>query len=69
MICSCCGNLLVEDRFMEWTARWRCLNCSGVKGSVRVQSKMEREDKGFSAEPDYCDEEFILALNHSSDRI
>ena len=27
MICSHCGDLLVEDRFMDWAARWRCLKC------------------------------------------
>jgi hypothetical protein len=61
MICSCCGNPLVEDRFMDWPARWRCLNCSRVQSSMKVRIKAARKEKAsFSAEPDYCDEEVHL---------
>ena len=61
MICSCCGNPLVEDRFMDWTSRWRCLNCSHVQDSRKVRSNAARKGKVFfSAEPDYCDEEVHL---------
>jgi hypothetical protein len=42
MICAHCGTLLVEDRFMEWTARWRCLKCGRVQDSVSVESHLAR---------------------------
>jgi len=63
MICSHCGNLLIEDRFMNWPARWRCLKCGHVEDSLSVQSFRARQEKGFllkSAEPDYWDEEVHL---------
>lgn len=63
MICSQCGALLLEDRFLEWTARWRCLKCGHVQDSVTVHSYLARQEKGFllkSAEPDYWDEEVHL---------
>lgn len=43
MICAHCGTLLVEDRFMEWTARWRCLKCGRVQDSVSVESHLARQ--------------------------
>jgi hypothetical protein len=63
MICPRCGDLLVEDRFMDWTARWRCLKCGHVQDSVSVQRYLKRQEKAFflqSAEPDYFDEEVHL---------
>jgi len=43
MICPHCGTLLVEDRFMDWTARWRCLKCGRVQDSVSVESHLARQ--------------------------
>ena len=63
MICARCGNLLVEDRFMEWTARWRCLKCGHVHDSLSVQRFLEHQERAFfvnSTEPDYFDEEVHL---------
>ena len=57
MICSRCGDLLVEDRFMDWTARWRCLRCGHVQDSASVENHVACQK---SAEPDYCDEEVHL---------
>jgi hypothetical protein len=61
MICSRCGDILVEDRFMDWTARWRCLKCGHVQDSLSVQSFLMREGRAVeTAEPDYWDEEVHL---------
>ena len=63
MICSRCGALLVEDRFMDWTARWRCLKCGHVHDSNAVQTYLAHEEQAFlskSVEPDYLDEEVHL---------
>jgi hypothetical protein len=63
MICSRCGDGLVEDRFMDWTARWRCLKCGHVQDSLSVQSSPAHQEKGIavkSAEPEYWDEEVHL---------
>jgi hypothetical protein len=56
MICSHCGAVLVEDRFMEWTARWRCLKCGHVHDSVSVENHLasHRADLVLS---DYWNEE------------
>ena len=43
MICAHCGALLVEDRFMDWTARWRCLKCGRIQDSVSVESHLARQ--------------------------
>jgi hypothetical protein len=68
MICTHCGALLVEDRFMDWTARWRCLKCGHVADSASVESFLRHHKKEArpTAESDYGDEEFISAPNHSS---
>ena len=71
MICSRCGDLLVEDRFMDWTARWRCLRCGHVQDSVSVENHVACQKEVLlarqkevlllkSAEPDYWDEEVHL---------
>jgi hypothetical protein len=63
MICPHCGTLLVEDRFMDWTARWRCLRCGYVQDSLSVERCLARQKEGLllkSAEPDYWDEEVHL---------
>lgn len=63
MICSRCGDLLVEDRFMDWTARWRCLRCGHVQDSLSVQSYLKHQERALfvkSSEPDYSDEEVHL---------
>ena len=63
MICSRCGALLVEDRFMDWTARWRCLKCGLVHDWASIQTHLVNEANRLfsrSSEPDYCDEEVHL---------
>jgi hypothetical protein len=63
MICSRCRGLVVEHRFVDWAARWRCLKCGHVQDSMSVQSYLEHQEKvSFleSAEPDYFDEEVHL---------
>lgn len=60
MICAHCGTLLVEDRFMDWTARWRCLKCGRVQDSVSVENHLARQREHVLREdvlPDYLDEE------------
>jgi phage FluMu protein Com len=65
MICRRCGDLLVEDRFLDWTARWRCLKCGHIQDSASVQSYLEHQKKisflkGFflkSAEPNHFEED------------
>jgi hypothetical protein len=56
MICSQCGALVVEDRFMEWTARWRCLKCGHVQDSVSVENHLARHRADFLLS-DYVEEE------------
>jgi hypothetical protein len=63
MTCPHCGDLLVEDRFLDWTARWRCLKCGRVQDSKTPNSNLPaRSERGCfeSAEPDYRDEEVHL---------
>ena len=60
MICAHCGTLLVEDRFMDWTARWRCLKCGRVQDSVSVENYLARQREQVLREdvlPDYLKEE------------
>jgi hypothetical protein len=64
MICSRCGDLIVEDRFLDWNARWRCLKCGHLQDAVSIQSFVTRHEQTFvpqSAEPDYLDEEVHLS--------
>jgi hypothetical protein len=56
MICSQCGALVIEDRFMEWTARWRCLKCGHVQDSVNVENHLARQRADILLS-DYVDEE------------
>ena len=63
MMCSRCGHGLVEDRFMDWTARWRCLKCGHAQDSLSVQNLQSRPEESramATAEPDYRDEEVHL---------
>jgi hypothetical protein len=63
MICSHCGDLLVEDRFMDWAARWRCLKCGHVEDSISVHSYLAHHEKALllkSTGPDYSDEDVHL---------
>ena len=62
MICTHCGALLVEDRFMDWAARWRCLECGHLADSASVQSFLRDHKKEGrpTAESDYWDEEVHL---------
>ena len=63
MICSRCGDLIVEDRFSEWTSRWRCLKCGHLQDTLSVQRFLARQETLLlqSAEPDYLDEEVHLS--------
>jgi hypothetical protein len=64
MICSSCGALLVEDRFMDWATRWRCLKCGHVPDTLSVERFLARQEENLlfpSAEPDYLDEEVHLS--------
>jgi hypothetical protein len=63
MTCSVCGELLVEDRFLDWTARWRCLKCGRVQHPTpanRTLPASHERDCFESAEPDYRDDEVHL---------
>ena len=63
MICSRCGELLVEDRFMDWATRWRCLKCGQVPDAASVRTNVVNEHNRLfprSTEPDYYDEEVHL---------
>jgi hypothetical protein len=65
MICSRCGELLLEDRFMVWAARWRCMKCGQVYDSKNVQSHMVDDRNRLlprSSEPNF-DEEGYLYLD------
>ena len=52
MICSRCGDLLVEDRFMDWAARWRCLKCGHVHDSISVENHLSTQRKDLFVQPD-----------------
>ena len=54
MICARCEALVVEDRFMDWAARWRCLRCGNVQRVIEVEGKLAND------ELDYCDDEVHL---------
>ena len=63
MICLSCGALLVEDRFMDWATRWRCLKCGKVHDSTHVQTLLVNERSRLMptcSEPDYFDDEVHL---------
>lgn len=67
MTCSHCRGLLVEDRFMDWTARWRCLRCGHVQDATSMQNHLARQKDDLllksperAYEPDYWDEEVHL---------
>ncbi len=52
MICCHCGDLLVEDRFMDWAARWRCLKCGHVQDSISVENHLSTQRQELFAQPD-----------------
>ncbi len=63
MICSRCGELLLEDRFMNWAARWRCMKCGQAHDSKDIQNHMVNEHNRLlprNSEPHYSDEEVHL---------
>ena len=63
MICSRCGALLVEDRFMDWATRWRCLKCGQAHDATSMQTHMVNEHNSLfprSSESEYFDEEVHL---------
>ena len=56
MICAHCGALLVEDRFMDWSARWRCLKCGCVQDSVSVENYLARHKEDRLPPADWDEE-------------
>lgn len=65
MICSRCGELLLEDRFMDWATRGRCMKCGGTYDSKKVQNHIENEHNRLfprSSEPEYFEDEVYLGL-------
>jgi hypothetical protein len=52
MICCHCGDLLVEDRFMDWAARWRCLKCGHVQDSISVENHLSTQRKDLFVQPE-----------------
>ena len=63
MICSRCGELLLEDRFMDWATRWRCMKCGEVYDSKNVQNHIEDEHNRLftrSSWPEYFENEVYL---------
>ena len=63
MICSRCGELLLEDRFMVSAARWCCKKCGQVHDSKNVHTHIVNEHNRLfprSSEPEYFDEEVHL---------
>ena len=61
MICLRCGALVVEDRFMDWTARWRCLECGNVQRGIEAETSLNQCQTDFADyELDYCDDEVHL---------
>ena len=71
MICSRCGQLLLEDRFMDWAARWRCMKCGQVYDSKNVNNHIENEHNRLftkSCQPEYSQDEVYLGLERASDQ-
>ena len=65
MTCSRCYGLVVEDRFKDWTARWRCMECGHVQNLVNEENHLAGKEKCLvrkSDEPDYQDEDVQLGL-------
>ena len=65
MICSRCGDLLLEDRFMDWAARWRCMKCGEVYDSKNVKNHIENEHNRLftkRSESEYFEDEVYLGL-------
>jgi hypothetical protein len=61
MTCSHCGALVVEDRFMDWTARWRCLGCGNVERVIEAESSLNHCQLDLADfELRYCDDEVHL---------
>ena len=67
MICSRCGELLLEDRFMNWAARWLFMKWCNFHDAKTCKSNIvNKKTRLFprSSEPNYSDEE----VHHGSDR-
>jgi len=63
MTCSHCHGLIVEDRFRDWTARWRCVSCGHALDSPGVENLLARQQEDLllkRATPDYWDEDAHL---------
>ena len=64
MTCSRCGDLIVEDRFLEWTARWRCLKHGHLQDTNSVQRFLGCHEKTLlsqGGETQYLEEEVNLS--------
>ena len=53
MVCLRCSGVVVEDRFMDWPARWRCVKCGDVQDSMSVQNYPAQQEKDS---PKYADD-------------
>lgn len=52
MMCSRCGDLVIEDRLMDWSARWRCLKCGQVQDPMNVENHLATQRKNLYDPPD-----------------
>jgi hypothetical protein len=58
----------VEDRFMDWAARWRCLKCGNVQAVIETESAVnQRQAKFADYELDPCNEEVHLGCDVGQD--
>lgn len=65
MTCSHCGDLIVEDRFLDWTARWRCLKHGHLQDPNNLQRLPACQEKTLlsqGGETKYFEEEFDLSV-------
>jgi hypothetical protein len=61
MICTQCGDLIVEDRFMDWSARWRCLRCGSAQPASGPGPRSDQRRANYADyELDFCDDEVHL---------
>jgi hypothetical protein len=62
MTCSHCCDLIVEDRFLDWTVRWRCLKHGHLQDTNSVQRFLGcHEFFSHGGETKYPDEEVDLS--------
>jgi hypothetical protein len=61
MICPQCGGRIVEDRFMDWSARWRCLRCGIAQPVTEAGPRSNQRQTDYAGyELDFCDDEVHL---------